>query len=214
MVEDGRGKNVVRTLAANTTSSDNRPMENQNPYAAPQEIGLNEPDAWVSPPPNPIASADERVTTLIVDGILLGVVFLVLVSLAADSLTEFYMGCLTTAGIGFFYYYAFELKFGKTIGKMFSRTRVLTRDGQKPNSKQILKRTFARLIPFDVFFFLGEVGHPIGLHDSLSETVVVSDKRWTGNCTWLHFDGNEGFSDTSQSSSEKYASPFRTQEHS
>lgn len=72
------------------------------------------------------------------------------------------------------YYVFLEAIFGKTIAKFITRTKVVTRDGQKPNLKVILVRTLCRFIPFEAFSFLGD--KPIGWHDSISKTIVVNDQ--------------------------------------
>jgi uncharacterized RDD family membrane protein YckC len=72
------------------------------------------------------------------------------------------------------YYIFFEYKFGKTIGKMATNTKVVRKDGTKPTLTNIIGRTFARFIPFEIFSMIGS--HlPVGWHDSLSGTMVVDD---------------------------------------
>ena len=72
------------------------------------------------------------------------------------------------------YFILMEHFFGKTVGKMMTNTRVVTHNGGKPSLGQIIGRSFARLIPFEAFSFLGETG--IGWHDSLSKTYVIKGK--------------------------------------
>lgn len=79
-----------------------------------------------------------------------------------------------TYGSYLIYFIFFEAFTGKTIGKMITKTKVVSRKtGKKPPFWNIVGRTFARLIPFDGFSFLTE--NPIGWHDSLSGTMVVND---------------------------------------
>lgn len=68
------------------------------------------------------------------------------------------------------YYTLFEAIWQKTPGKFITGTKVVTRDGSKPNFSNILGRSLARFVPFDAFSFLFT---PIGWHDSLSKTLVV-----------------------------------------
>ena len=76
--------------------------------------------------------------------------------------------------IYFGYYIFFEYKFGKTIGKMATNTKVVRKDGTKPTLTNIIGRTFARFIPFESLSLL--FSHlPVGWHDSLSGTMVVDD---------------------------------------
>jgi uncharacterized RDD family membrane protein YckC len=72
------------------------------------------------------------------------------------------------------YFTFFEYKFGKTIGKMVTNTKVVRKDGGKLTLKNAFTRSLARLIPFEAFSFIGS--HlPVGLHDSLTDTLVVDD---------------------------------------
>ena len=69
------------------------------------------------------------------------------------------------------YYIVFENAFGKTIGKMITKTKVVTESGEKPSFSQILGRTFSRLVPFEAFSFLGN--DAVGWHDKWSKTRVI-----------------------------------------
>lgn len=68
------------------------------------------------------------------------------------------------------YYFGFEYYFQRTIGKLLSRTKVVSQSGDGLTPKTILKRSFFRLIPINVFYFLFS---RIGLHDRLSYTLVI-----------------------------------------
>ncbi len=67
-------------------------------------------------------------------------------------------------------YLFFEGIWGRTPAKFITHTKVVMRDGSKPDFAHILGRSFARLIPFDNFSFLFRT---VGWHDSLSKTLVV-----------------------------------------
>lgn len=76
--------------------------------------------------------------------------------------------------ISYFSYYVFmETTLQKTIGKFATKTRVTMKDGSKPKTYDIFRRTFCRIIPLDGFSFLFDVN---GFHDRLSDTTVVKDK--------------------------------------
>lgn len=62
---------------------------------------------------------------------------------------------------------------GKTIGKMITKTRVVTTDGTRPTFSQILTRSFSRLVPFDALSFIRD--NPQGWHDKWANTYVVDD---------------------------------------
>jgi len=73
--------------------------------------------------------------------------------------------------IAFLGYYIFmEAKYQTTVGKIITKTKVVTKDGKKPEFTDIVRRTLFRLIPVDQisFLFLSE-----GFHDYLSETTIV-----------------------------------------
>ncbi len=74
------------------------------------------------------------------------------------------------------YYLLTEIYFSRTIGKYFTKTLVVMRDGSKPDKKTILKRTLCRLIPFEFISFMGEDSQ--GWHDVFSTTYVVNKRRF------------------------------------
>lgn len=72
------------------------------------------------------------------------------------------------------YYLLFETLAGRTVGKMFTNTRVITDGGQRAGFIHVLKRSLARLIPFEPFSCLA-APKAYGWHDRLSKTVVVTE---------------------------------------
>lgn len=61
---------------------------------------------------------------------------------------------------------------GKTLGKIFTRTIVVTPAGQPPSLNQVLIRSFLRFIPLEgIFLFL----KPQSLHDQWSGTLVIEE---------------------------------------
>ncbi|MEP7166430.1 MAG: RDD family protein [Candidatus Woesebacteria bacterium] len=74
----------------------------------------------------------------------------------------------------FFYFTISEILFGKTLGKVVTKTRVVDLKGKKPTIRQLIIRSLVRCIPFEQFSF---VFLPVGLHDSISNTRVVSTKK-------------------------------------
>lgn len=78
------------------------------------------------------------------------------------------------------YYAIMEIKFQKTVGKFITKTKVVKMDGTKPETSDIITRTFCRLIPFDRISFLFVRN---GIHDFLSKTKVVKDKIAEDNLT-------------------------------
>lgn len=75
----------------------------------------------------------------------------------------------------------------RTLGKLASKTKVVDIHGNKPGFWRIVGRTFARLIPFEAFSFLGGK-YPIGWHDSLSGTLVVPSEYTPEQVRSIHSD--------------------------
>lgn len=69
------------------------------------------------------------------------------------------------------YYVVFESVWGRTPGKWITKTKVVRHDGEPPHFLQVIGRTLARCIPFEIFSFLGAKAY--GWHDHLSNTIVV-----------------------------------------
>jgi uncharacterized RDD family membrane protein YckC len=77
--------------------------------------------------------------------------------------------------ISFMGYYTFmETKYQNTIGKFMTKTKVVNKNGSKPEVGDIVRRTFYRLIPFDRISFLFS---PNGFHDRLSDTTIIKDEN-------------------------------------
>lgn len=70
------------------------------------------------------------------------------------------------------YYIPFEYNTQKTLGKIITKTKVVTLEGNKPELMDIVSRTFCRLIPFDRFSFFFSRN---GFHDAISGTKVIKD---------------------------------------
>ncbi len=125
-----------------------------------------------------IADRSSRLSNHIVDWLS----FCFLIFIQVMVLSE--VGALPEEGsslmvIWFFIFYVlfhavFEYFYGKTPGKFLSKTRVIKEDGSKPSLLIILWRSFARLIPFDAITYLFTNR---GLHDAISGTLVVCDKK-------------------------------------
>ncbi|MFT3846114.1 MAG: RDD family protein [Lacibacter sp.] len=70
------------------------------------------------------------------------------------------------------YYTVFEGAKGKTLGKLITKTKVLTADGEPVTYKQAFLRSLSRLVPFEplsAFFGLTM------WHDQWTNTIVVKD---------------------------------------
>lgn len=76
------------------------------------------------------------------------------------------------------YYIITEYFFQRTLGKLLTKTRVVSKTGGKPTLKQIIFRTLSRSIPLEYLSFIVK---DRGIHDSLSGTVVVQRVNTTVN---------------------------------
>jgi uncharacterized RDD family membrane protein YckC len=71
------------------------------------------------------------------------------------------------------YYFLLEYKFGKTIGKYFTKTKVVSSDGTELTFGQCVGRAFCRIIPFE--YISGFFSEGVFWHDSIPNTLVVED---------------------------------------
>ena len=152
----------------------------RNPYAPPT---AKVADVTDDPSDLEAASKGQRFANMIIDTLgyyLLAIIVGAILGLTggvemaaklAEGGASFVFGLL----ILLIYYIPFEATSGRTLGKLITGTRTVTADGEKPSSMQIVGRTFARMIPFEPFSFLGSKGS--GWHDSLSNTRVVRVRK-------------------------------------
>ncbi|MCB0398712.1 MAG: RDD family protein [Winogradskyella sp.] len=108
-----------------------------------------------------------RLTNFIIDIFLITIITIVIdiiLILFNIYFTSFYF-------VMFLYYFILETYSGQTIGKRFTHTEVVNRNGTKPNFLKILMRTVLRLIPINYLSYL--FGSEEGFHDKLSLTKLV-----------------------------------------
>lgn len=74
-----------------------------------------------------------------------------------------------------FNYIFMEIAFQKTIGKIFTNTKVVDEYGEKPQNSQIYQRAFFRLIPWEPFTFLHSYYKDSRFHDTMSKTKVIKN---------------------------------------
>lgn len=128
------------------------------------------------------ASKEKRFANFLVDyfAIIVGVSFFYLVvdgmgydiEPSEDMLKERFQGMIFYIT----YYLLFEgVTGGKSLGKMLTKTRVLTLEGNPPEVGHILGRSLIRIVPFEPFSFLGKSLH--GWHDRWSKTVVIDETQ-------------------------------------
>lgn len=114
---------------------------------------------------------DKAFLTAVVGVLNLTLTFTVFVGKTA-SFSYFITSLLINILLWLAYYLVLEGVWQKTPAKFITKTKVVMVDGSKPPFKNILGRTFARIIPFEEFSFLFS-SFPVGWHDSLSKTIVV-----------------------------------------
>ncbi|MCA9249173.1 MAG: RDD family protein [Planctomycetales bacterium] len=155
-------------------------MPEENPYAAPVadfsgiDVDATQPDKLR------IASQGKRFANLIVDqfayyvfSFLVGLVMALVGAVdVLDSIPDLVFGIL----VMLVYFVPQEAIFGRTLGKLITGTKVVDVQGRSPTFGQVIGRTLARMIPFEAFSFFGGKGYPVGWHDSLSKTRVVTTR--------------------------------------
>ncbi len=90
-----------------------------------------------------------------------------------ESLKYIFIGLIWILMLGA-YSIVSEFYFQKTIGKYFTKTKVIFKKGVKPEFRLIVIRTWARAIPFE-FLSLGLGIDAKAWHDVLSKSMVVND---------------------------------------
>lgn len=152
----------------------------RNPYAPPTAavIDVRAPDE------DSLASHPRRFFNFLIDYFAIlaaGTVIGAVTALVSPELAErIFATNEILLGVAFYllYYIPLEASFGWTVGKLITGTRVVTATGERPRVLQIVGRTFARFIPFEVFSFLRTPS--VGWHDSLSHTRVIVVRKKPG----------------------------------
>jgi uncharacterized RDD family membrane protein YckC len=111
---------------------------------------------------------------IIIAGGIIGVIVAILNPSAIEDFKD--GGMLLNYLIGFIggviYYTLIEfVTGGRSLGKVITKTKVITLEGDKPDFKAFLIRALCRFIPLESFSFLGSAD--AGWHDSISRTRVV-----------------------------------------
>lgn len=130
------------------------------------------------------ASAGKRLGGYLLDLLFAGVFLVILIILVGicsalfnlnnRELSDFVYGLIGLAAIcsPLVYYTLFEyVTGGYTMGKLITKTRVVTRKGKKPSFWHCVGRSFGRVIPFDWLGIFVTDGRCF--HDLISSTYVV-----------------------------------------
>lgn len=129
-----------------------------------------------------LASSGQRIANYIMDVIIQYVIYFVLImiiaiiagALGATSVPYWISGFSGTVLFLVFmmsYYTLTESYLSRSFAKYITKTMVVMEDGSKPDGQTIFRRSLCRLIPFEIFSFLGSYGR--GWHDTISDTYVV-----------------------------------------
>lgn len=131
------------------------------------------------------ASKIKRLINFLVDRVALYILSIILAFIFApvfivfslNSMAEMiYEISLSSIIFGFFvamlFYVSLEVTTGKTVGKFYTRTKLVDENGNKPDFKTVLIRSLCRFIPFEALSFLG--AEDCGWHDKFSKTRVVN----------------------------------------
>ncbi len=148
---------------------------------APDANPFRPPSAQVELAPeaagdHPLAGKGRRFFTFVIDyvgcylaailvGIALAIAGAAEATQAMNKAEEFLLGIVIVAA----YYLFFEGLWGRTPGKFVTGTRVTDLQGRPAKFGDILKRTLARMVPFEALTFFGKTG----FHDKASRTQVV-----------------------------------------
>lgn len=125
------------------------------------------------------ASTGQRLANYIIDIIVYYILILIItvptgiaVAMIGDAsmLGVYY---LIVFAVLFAYYTFLEGSKGKTIGKMITKTKVVTTNGEPMTYSKAFMRTLCRIVPFE---FISAFMGPQMWHDKWVDTMVVKDK--------------------------------------
>jgi uncharacterized RDD family membrane protein YckC len=130
--------------------------------------------------PNPgldyeMASEVKRLINFVIDmAILFGILQLLDTIPSPGTSPSDAMIVLIISTVFFLYYFLFETFLQRTPAKYITRTKVITRDGNKPGIGTIARRTLCRLVPFDPISAIGTPSDERSFwHDRWTQTLVV-----------------------------------------
>lgn len=110
-----------------------------------------------------------RFINFIIDSVVYFVIISIVLLIFKNNLEMSKMRYLLIS-LYYLYYFFSEYFFQMTVGKLITRTKVVSmKDGDKPTFSQILIRTLARIIPIDFVFYFFNYN---GIHDILSKTTL------------------------------------------
>ena len=112
-----------------------------------------------------------RFLHFIIDGIIVLLMWYLFLPILNSDLPQRQFLYLISIGLGeVLYYTIFEYSSGQTIGKMVTKSKVISIEEEKVSLTMCLIRNTLRLLPF---FMISLLWHDRGLHDIFSKTVVI-----------------------------------------
>jgi uncharacterized RDD family membrane protein YckC len=129
------------------------------------------------------ASTGKRFANLVLDQIFFQIISFLLLFLPLSLigmvnpdllkiLTNPFSDLIISFALYFLYYFLFETFFQATPAKFLTGTKVIMIDGSKPDPATIAKRTFCRMVPFEVF----SRSEGTWWHDRWVNTLVVDSR--------------------------------------
>ena len=111
-----------------------------------------------------------RLYNFLIDSLVFFIVVIILSTLFKDYILEEHLKYIMIS-LYYLYYFVMEWTMGQTVGKMITKTKVVSSvTYKKPGALRILIRTLCRLIPVDFFSYLFI---PVGIHDRVSKTELI-----------------------------------------
>ncbi|PHR29545.1 MAG: hypothetical protein COA38_11340 [Fluviicola sp.] len=113
-------------------------------------------------------SKNDRLINYIIDTVAISILATIFFQIPSRFTHSYFFPVLVFTA----YYFILELSINQTLGKMVTKTKVISVKNKRPHFLHILARTILRLAsPFDTFSYL--TGGDQGIHDILSQTRLV-----------------------------------------
>jgi|LakMenE18May11ns_1017448.scaffolds.fasta_scaffold9734156_2 uncharacterized RDD family membrane protein YckC len=93
----------------------------------------------------------------------------------SEEASDVLLRLVITLVVVLLYYSIFEYKFGKTFGKMITKTKVIRGDGFELTFGDCLLRSLSRLVPFEAWSIFFHDNDTMW-HDNWTNTYVVQDR--------------------------------------
>jgi uncharacterized RDD family membrane protein YckC len=151
-----------------------------NPYQPPSSASSH--DIRLDPLPIILVGPGTRFINFIIDYVVcfflqMGFGIIVVLLFKDAGINHLQAGCVGNIYgilITLVYYTILEYKFGWTLGKLATRTRVVNETGHPITLLQAVWRSFSRFVPFEPFSLLGKESR--GWHDTWPKTFVTRPK--------------------------------------